>query len=313
MLQPEQRHETNLETVTATSADRRVHVMPAFLQSDNTLTEPARILLHDSANNLQQHPDVERALWNDLDKAIASHGDTVTIAVEFCPLYVLSENSLTTLQLAQDVLGQDSIQKYTGTKWEQTLQAIRIIKEHMRAFKKTIKVQATFADRGVLVATSQGANPTLIEMHATAYAHALAAFAEQEDISVDFQRLSDLPSKPGTKGVEPFVIMNTGRILERRPSVEEVVEMIKFMDRIPLTSSQRRKRAGVLLRLLDGCGGNIDVLESIVRTYLDYEPSLGADIHIGVERTDNLLSLAILADDVHIARIPKLNLLVKRT
>ncbi|HUD45038.1 MAG TPA: hypothetical protein VMR41_05825 [Patescibacteria group bacterium] len=261
---------------------------------------------------MKQHESIAEANWDDLDKPFRHSDGTLRLALEFCPIYSLN-TSLTTSHLDVFVPNEQGIiSSRVGMKWIATKECLTELNKVCQKFETKLELFATFADIGVLTERRMDTNPEILIEHENLYRKLLGEICDSGNIGLNFRKLSEIAPISVERNVDQFVISSDGKILDSRPTVEELLPMLGFIEgEIPLNSGRQRNRANVLLSLLDGCNGNIDVLRGLLNTYINYPTTKDCDMHLSVERGGSLCALQVLHSQADSRQIPKLNIIVK--
>lgn len=249
--------------------------------------------------------------FRNLGKITAPENGQFTLAAEFCPLYL--PGTLDQSRLHPNPTGVESIERSrVGGKWITTTHVLRVLNSRLREKGIRLRVNATFGDIGVLVATPHDANPDIVKKHSEAYRDALRQFCKNEDIGLSYKDLSEIegPTSP-VRQVEPFVIVGNGTTAKTAPPIEELLQYLGIPPSAVATEFDRRQ-AKVLYHSWQSCNGNVSLWKGLLNTYIWYvgEAIKGSDLHLGMERADWLLAIQSFPRGAPLEQIPTLHVRV---
>jgi hypothetical protein len=256
---------------------------------------------------------VVRADWKGVDWTdITSFPvDNPIIALELCPIY-LAGTELVTSKLDHDPKDETAIiNSRVGHKWLAIKRALELLQGALSTCGATLQVRATFADLGVFVTRRTEADSGLIREHKDLYSSLLTEFCDKNDMLLDFRTLSSIDPTNPEQAVTPFVIPEIDEQPRPDLSLEEIIRILSLEGKIPLQSKRQREKAKILRDIVDQHGGKMLTAQAFINTYLNYQTTHEASLHLGMERDPKLLSLQTLTTDSHIDTIPQLNVLVR--
>lgn len=255
---------------------------------------------------ISSHPDIAAVTFYDLDRLRKSR--TVTIGIEFCPLYdfgPLSESCL--IKPSQGGEGA-IVNSRVGKKWGATLHSLAEIKKFLAQYDVKLNVQVVFADWAVLAGKPDDANLNVLTRHNEIYAQAVARSFEDLNVEYHFTTMLQLVGEELAKyGIKQFAVASEGEVLERIPNDLEELAKALGIERIRLSGGKDRVRK-ILRELLKSTGRNVEIARALFFSYCVGLPIMlkTCDLHLGMERSRLLLELPTLSPD----RKPAVNILV---
>lgn len=299
---------------TITVPFRRVKTVEIYSKKpeNDTYTDASGLDWNPILETLNIHPAVEEAKFHNLHGLNKDVGETVRLALEYCPLYKpgkLHESSL--VETAEGV--DDIVSSRVGKKWIATQAVLQTLNNFLRANGRSLELKVTFADWAVLAGTKNDANEEILRQHGKVYREQVSRLCKQFCIPYSFQSMSSIVTNPLQQlGIGQFVIAEDSAYIQNvsiNPDV--VLQRLGFQkSNMPLKTKGREIQVRQVLKdLLSSCEENITLAKGLVGAYCMTLPILlqDCDIHLGMERSQNLLDLSTLAQ----SEKALLNILVK--
>lgn len=246
-------------------------------------------------------PSIAKVGFHNLQQLKRSAGETVRIAIEYCPLY--AQGKLGNSSLLTNVQGVEGIiNSRVGKKWIATETTLQALNGFFRENDRDLEVKITFADLAVLAGTKSSVNEEALLQHGELYYEQVSELFERLDIPCIFQRMSDVATTTLRQfDIGQFVIAEGSAYVQSIPENPEVIlRRLGFSqsDILLRTPEQKTKARRVLRDLLTSCDGNIDLARGLVGAYCMTLPMLleDCDMHLGMERSQNLLDLSTVVE-----------------
>ncbi len=256
-------------------------------------------------------PLVQSANWANLDKLKLQSNEAIVVALELCPLYDVS-TTLSRSRLISEVEGEETIvSSRVGKKWLATKLTLDTLRNVFGHHGQNLAVNATFADIGVFVDSNESQNPKVVDAHGQLYKDKLSDFCQQRKIALKFQNLSDIPPKNAKILVGNF-ITGSGTIKKNNDtplSLPELLQILHIPEEDAFTGKKYREALQFMFTIL--CSKDVAIFRGLVHTYINYETTRGADMHLGMERAASLLKLHTLLKASAIANMPSLDIVVR--
>lgn len=244
--------------------------------------------------------------------------ETLRLSLQFCPLYVDDPRPLNEYaDMMRELTGteKDILRSAVGPKWIATKAVLETLQKVLGEFGMDLEVHATFGDMGAVVSKREWADPEILRIHGKIYEEHFTKFCEERGIELTFDRLSDYSQEhlPETHRVPQYVVVEEGRVLDKKPSVEELLEMLGIRQFFDLNNKIHRKKAETLMRRLEMSDLNFDLTRVFVHTYVTLISMLteGADVQLGMELAEIYLALTTAIPESRQAKMPAINVLAK--
>lgn len=272
------------------------------------LTQTFRSSIPTIKDHLRKSSSIKAvSLSNFEDMIMPTHGPVI-LALELCPLY--KPGTLEASQLESNPVDENSIlNSRVGKKWIATQHTVSVISDFLEQQGRTLSVQATFGDMGVLAAKQEDANTNALDQHSALYEKLFSEFCERKNIELRYRRLSQIMTNG--HNVPSFLIAEGSNTTDTAYSIDDFKDMLNLPN-LPTARNIDRKRAQVLKYALSNLGGNVDVFRGFVNTYLHGIPQAaqGANLHLGMERAEWILALQTIQRHSADKKIPAINVLV---
>lgn len=265
--------------------------------------------LFETKSTIESHPSIASARFRHLQGVRHPENDEFALSIELCPLYL--PGALDQSQLDPNPQGVESIlASRVGKKWIATTHTIDSLAQSLRKQGTQLSIQATFGDKGVLVATENEANESLVSRHSSIYHEALQEFCDDRGVKLNFRNLSEFPEpEDPAHRVGRFVVAEGAEQLDYVPPTEELMQRLGLPSHLLQTHADR-KQASVLGHAFGNCAGNMNVWRGLLNTYMHYVPHSASqgNMHLGMERADWLLAIQKFPKGSPLERKPALNI-----
>ncbi len=283
--------------------ERRAPLQRTFLK---TLREIEEQVAFDSPQG------VERARWRKLQELdLQNLGGKLVVGMEFCPLYQDGTGIESSKLIKNPTTEDDILNSRVGNKWIAAKAAIEALHQVARSFGLILSVELVFADIGVFVTTEEEKDSQSVERHKQLCGATMQEFCDQLGCNFTLRELSTIEPISKKRVVKPFIVTGQNNFLNPNASTSSFTNHLSITKRELARDESLEKKLPALRRLLRVCNGNIDSFRGLVNTYINYDTATQCDVHIGLERIDELLSIASFMPESSLRTKPSLNILVK--
>lgn len=248
---------------------------------------------------------------------VLNPGDTLSLYIEFCPLYVLKSDcpfeQYANLLNKETFCKQDIIDSCIGAKWIATEAVLRLTKKFLASLDVELHVSAVFWDTGVVLTSRKMVVPNLLDKHAETYRNALHELCTSNQIAYDFECSSsyDQSDLPPQWRVDQYSFIEEGEKLDNLPSETDILRLLGVSDRIDLSTKAGRRASKLFLKRLHMSYMNLGITRALVHTYISVTPhfSTRAHMRLGMEVVNIFLALASVESSSPQAKLPAINIL----